>query len=304
MPWARFEDRFPSNRKIRKLDDAEFRLYVSAICWSAENLTDGVVEVDDLPLVSDVRQPSDSVQTLVRLGLWEERPGGWFIHDYFEYNPTAEQVRAERALKTARQQRWREKRRTPSSDGDVDASTDGLQTRRETVPRPVPSRPVVLPSEVPTTSSSPAAPDDGSTPAGGSKPKRTKPDTPAEPELFEQFWKVYPRKVARLAAVRAWNKALRNEADPLTIIGAAGFYALERKMQDPTYTKHPATWLNAACWQDEPDPAYVPPPVVATRTNGTNGTNGNDYGSDAHLNRYLERAAARQAAGQTAGEAW
>lgn len=274
MPWARFEDRFPSNRKIRKLDDAAFRLYVSAICWSAENLTDGVVEVDDLPLVSDVKQPSDSVQTLVRLGLWEVRQPsdeggseGWFIHDYFEYNPTAEQVRAERALKTARQQRWREGRRAAAKKSNVDASTDGLPTRLETLPRPAPTRPVVLPTEVPKTSPSPATPDDEPT-------RRTaKPKSPAAPTPeFEAFWKAYPRKVAKGAAIKAWNKALKDGADPQTIIGAAAFYALERKMQDPTYTKHPATWLNAACWQDEPDPTYTPPTGAGgfevARTNG------------------------------------
>lgn len=287
MPWARFEDRFPSNRKIRKLDDAAFRLYVSAICWSAENLTDGVVEVDDLPLVSDVKQPSDLVQTLVQLGLWETRPGGWFIHDYFEYNPTAEQVKAERSLKTARQQRWREGRRAAAKHPDVDASTRAsVDASRDAAPsRPVPSR--VLPTEVPTTSSSPAEPDDGPT-RRTAKPK----NLVAAVAEFEEFWKAYPRKVAKGAAVKAWNRAIKDHADPQIIIAAAEFYALERKMQDPTFTKHPATWLNAACWQDEPDPAYVPPAGAGGfEIPRTNGHGSNDYGSEAHMDRFVARHA-------------
>jgi hypothetical protein len=132
MPWARFDDRFPSNRKVRLLSDAAFRLYVSAICWSAENLTDGVVQKTELRLVSDVKAASRRAQELVEAGLFEAlEGGGWKIHDYHEYNPTAEQVKADRAAKTARQQRWRKKKEgdapdpePPGSKLDVDASTD------------------------------------------------------------------------------------------------------------------------------------------------------------------------------------
>lgn len=157
MPWARFDDRFPSNRKIRKLSDAAFRLYVSAVCWSGENLTDGFVADDDLMIVSDVRDPETAAEELVRRELWEQVAGGWLIHDYFDYNPRAAQVKAEREAKSARQQRWRENKRSAefgisaavddanvdastdaSRDGDVDASVEGAPRARV----PAPSRPV------------------------------------------------------------------------------------------------------------------------------------------------------------------
>lgn len=32
---------------------------------------------------------------------------------------------------------------------------------------------------------------------------------------------------------------------------------MKRKGQDPQYTKQPASWLNARCWEDEPSPAYA-----------------------------------------------
>jgi hypothetical protein len=128
MPWVRLDDRFPSHRKVRLLSDAAFRLYVSAVCWSAESLTDGVIKTAELRLVADVRAARKRAEELVNCGLWEEVSGvGWRIHDYHEYNPTAEQVRADRKAKSARQQRWREKKNSQRSqpDGDdVDASTD------------------------------------------------------------------------------------------------------------------------------------------------------------------------------------
>jgi hypothetical protein len=157
MPWARFDDRFPSHRKVRLLSDAAFRLYVSAVCWSAENLTDGVVKTNELRLVADIKSASRRAKELVDSGLWETLPGvGWLIHDYAEYNPTAEQVRAERKAKAARQQRWRDKQKdggprpTPpddkrrvdaSTDTSLDASRDGAKddAPRARVPDPTPN---------------------------------------------------------------------------------------------------------------------------------------------------------------------
>lgn len=153
MPWARFDDRFPSNRKVRPMSDGAFRLYVSAICWSAENLTDGVIKTAELGLVADVRSARTRAVELTNCGLWEPIPGvGWRIHDYHDYNPTADQVRADRKAKTARQQRWREKNaqrgdRSPTSN--VDASTDASRdaphdASRDAAPRarvPDPTRP-------------------------------------------------------------------------------------------------------------------------------------------------------------------
>lgn len=154
MPWARFDDRFPSNRKVRLLSDGAFRLYVSAICWSAENLTDGVIKTAELRLVADVRATRTRAKELVEAELFEELKGvGWKIHDYHEYNPTAEQVRADRAQRTARQQRWRAKKQgdapepdPPGSEAAVDASTDASRdasrngVRDATPSRPVPTR--------------------------------------------------------------------------------------------------------------------------------------------------------------------
>lgn len=185
MPWARFDDRFPSNRKIRLLSDGAFRLYVSAICWSAENLTDGVITKAELRLVADVKSPRTRAQELVEAGLWEELPGvGWRIHDYHDYNPTAEQVRADRKAKSARQQRWRARKSgenpTPDPPGgkaNVDASTDASvdasrDASGDAAPRarvPDPTRPDLLVVDV------------GGVPTGSSPAEPPEPDGPPTP---------------------------------------------------------------------------------------------------------------------------
>jgi hypothetical protein len=69
--------------------------------------------------------------------------------------------------------------------------------------------------------------------------------------LFDQFWAVYPRQVAKLAARKAWDKAVEI-APAEKIIAGARRYARERQDANPQYTKHPATWLNGGGWMDAP----------------------------------------------------
>lgn len=68
---------------------------------------------------------------------------------------------------------------------------------------------------------------------------------------FEEFYRAYPRKVSKGSARKAWAKAAK-QAEPAVIIAAAERYAQERRSEDPRFTKHPASWLNAEAWQDEP----------------------------------------------------
>jgi len=66
---------------------------------------------------------------------------------------------------------------------------------------------------------------------------------------FDDFWRVYPRKVDRGEALRAFEKAIENAPFGDIVLGAMR-YATERSGQDPCFTKHPATWLSKACWTD------------------------------------------------------
>ena len=70
-------------------------------------------------------------------------------------------------------------------------------------------------------------------------------------EYFAEFWNVYPRKLDKGKAERAFKSAIK-KASPEEIIQAA-----QRYRDDPTrrddFTKYPATWLNAESWNNEPD---------------------------------------------------
>lgn len=72
---------------------------------------------------------------------------------------------------------------------------------------------------------------------------------------FEQWWAECPRKVSKLDAKKSFERLLSD--------GVVGFdelmegikryaeYCREQKT-DERYIKHPSTWLNQGCWNDEP----------------------------------------------------
>jgi hypothetical protein len=76
-------------------------------------------------------------------------------------------------------------------------------------------------------------------------------------ESFARFYAVYPRKIGRKAAERAWGKALKDGADPAVLVAAAQRFAAVRAGQDPKFTPHPATWLNQGRWEDEPEQPHL-----------------------------------------------
>ena len=69
--------------------------------------------------------------------------------------------------------------------------------------------------------------------------------------LFEDFWNVYPRKVAKKEAMKKFAKAVKDGTDPKTIIDGARNYAESVSGKDPKYVAHPTTWLNQGRWEDE-----------------------------------------------------
>jgi hypothetical protein len=73
-------------------------------------------------------------------------------------------------------------------------------------------------------------------------------------QAFAQFWAAYPKKTGKGQAIKAWPG---DEHLP-AILAALSWQA---PTWDPKYTKHPATWLNARCWEDEkPQPSLLPQP--------------------------------------------
>ena len=84
--------------------------------------------------------------------------------------------------------------------------------------------------------------------------------TPSKKEYisadFESWWRAYPRKVAKAKAQNLYTGVIRSKkATVPQLLSSAMRYAAERDGEDPTFTKHPTTWLLGGCWTDEPAPA-------------------------------------------------
>lgn len=87
------------------------------------------------------------------------------------------------------------------------------------------------------------------------KPDQKKTSVPADPYSlpgFAEFWDTYPRKIAKADAAKAYRTALNRAGDPMVLIKAAAAYR-DDPGRNEAYTKHPATWLNGDCWNDEPE---------------------------------------------------
>ena len=80
---------------------------------------------------------------------------------------------------------------------------------------------------------------------------KTAAPSPETASAFETFWRACPRRVGKLDALRAYQQALKL-ATAAEIQAGAERWALESQDQEPRYIKHPATWLRAGCWMDEP----------------------------------------------------
>jgi uncharacterized protein YdaU (DUF1376 family) len=82
---------------------------------------------------------------------------------------------------------------------------------------------------------------------------------PLPPEGFDEFWSVYPRKVAKPAAVKAYAKAVASHGVEVVIEGAKR-YAAAVMGKDAQYIAHAATWLGAERWADDLPPPKKPEP--------------------------------------------
>jgi hypothetical protein len=83
---------------------------------------------------------------------------------------------------------------------------------------------------------------------------------------FDRWYSHYPRKASKAQAEKAYRQVLKTKkATAAELLAGVQRYAAERKVEDPKYTKYPATWLNAACWKDEPTSKPSDPILEALR---------------------------------------
>lgn len=121
MAYLNTDDQYPEHPKVEPLTDGAYRLHSSAMHYAARHLTDGAVPAAKLRRLVPHYRGTQLVE-LVDAGLLHApgvpcdsklcRPGGdgeYVLHDFLEWNKSAEWWRAKRAADAARQAEWRER---------------------------------------------------------------------------------------------------------------------------------------------------------------------------------------------------
>jgi len=156
MSWVKLDDGFSEHPKIARIGAFGAWLQIQALCYANRNLTDGflpldvaegfvrrgVVMVDEQHRRWELGQACgmqgrdlsefDWLCLMVEAHVWEDAPGGFRIHDYKDYQPTRDEVLAERARWAKNQRAKRARRESP-----LESPGDSSVSHRPPVPVPV-----------------------------------------------------------------------------------------------------------------------------------------------------------------------
>jgi hypothetical protein len=149
VSWGKVDDTLHGHPKAIDAGHEAMGLWVEGLSYASAYLTDGHVQrTAGARLAGDEATLERLAARLVRARLWESHPtgDGWQIHDFLQYNPSREQVLAERAAKRAGGRAGAARRWTKGADGSTHGMTQGGSHASAIgigdAPDPVPSRPV------------------------------------------------------------------------------------------------------------------------------------------------------------------
>ena len=228
--FAKFDVGYLDNPKMMDVLDRSLHaicMHFASVLYCAQHLTDGLVA--PRAMQRKAGGTDTDTQLLIESGLWHtvghdcescpQPPADKvYVHDFLEHNrDAAEAKRVSQKRSDAAKVRWH---------GDASSNANSMQSALQNEPVCNAERERKKERKKPL--SSPAAPATG----------------------FEEFWAAYPKKVAKQAAVKAWNKVTKT-ADPQAIIAGTARYAEAVKGQERQFIKSPDGWLNAGRWEDD-----------------------------------------------------
>ena len=212
MGWVRVDDDFYDHHKFVELSLAGMGLWIGLLAWSNRNLKDGCIP-HAIPVRLGATQ--DVVQELLEVGLLEEGNDCLVIHDYHDFQPSAEEVTAKRDELAAK--RAEAGRKGAASRWQADGNEDGKPITN-VCPQPQPQL----------------------------KIKNTPAATPTETFKadFETWWQGWPKKLDKKDA-RANYTARRRQGITAEALTAARDNYLATN-PTPQFTKYGGTFLSGA----------------------------------------------------------
>lgn len=143
MSWVKLDDHFDDHPKVISAGPLAMALHVAALCWCNRNLTDGLIPRGQVSRLIDTSEfginPHDLAKKLVVAVLWDEDPDGFRIHDYLEFQPSREQVLANRETRSKAGKKGAASKQGAKQNAQQDAKQSAKQNAGKTsAPYPVP----------------------------------------------------------------------------------------------------------------------------------------------------------------------
>ena len=251
MAWIQVHQTLKDHRKLYDAaDELEVTpphmmgLLISFWLWALDNAPTGQLTGITPRMIARAAQYDGQAEklagALIRAGWLDEKEDGDLeIHDWYEY---AGKLIDQRKAEKERSQRRRDAAAVAAGENGNDqqpASGQPKKGRKKAAGRVDQSR--VDKSREDITPPSPS--DEG---ADGDKPT-------AIEVRFAEFWKEYPKKVAKATALKAWKRL-----KPTAELHDAIMHALDAQKRSEQWRRengrfipNPATWLNGGYWENE-----------------------------------------------------
>lgn len=108
--FSRLDDALIDHRKVFIAGDLLGRdgpalaigFYAIGLMWTNKHLTDGLLPLGVIKRFQHVQKPMMVADALVQAQLWDRVEGGFRVHDFHSYNPSASDVKRKRETDRAR----------------------------------------------------------------------------------------------------------------------------------------------------------------------------------------------------------
>lgn len=114
MVWLRIDDQIAHHPKFIAAGPVAGWLWICGNAYCNKYLTDGFIRASALGTLGGVSNAKRWAEKLVEAGLWDRVDGGYRVHDFHDFNPTADAVKKKRADD---RERKRNSGRNPNGNG-------------------------------------------------------------------------------------------------------------------------------------------------------------------------------------------
>jgi hypothetical protein len=110
MSWVKLDTGIFRNPKVVTIGADAKLLYIAGICYAGDNLTDGLIPNNAIPILgaeANVKNTKRATAELVAAGLWIPFAAGFEVHDYLKHNSRSHDVQSKRDAAKERMQQAR-----------------------------------------------------------------------------------------------------------------------------------------------------------------------------------------------------